>query len=161
MDTSSDRSDRCSSSAVGQSAGAGTAAPEPHATEIEIVLSPSRSLTYQYSARPRSQVLLRTVTALICLAFIAVPGLVAWGIESGLPVIRTLSFIPISFSIPYIFYVVYRLFTQGTQSPRGSGLGKKVRLSLSLAGEGRELAGWASGLTGLATIISLLIEFVH
>jgi hypothetical protein len=161
MNESQDPAVRGKSDADDQHAGMATATAEPDSTEMEIVLSPSKSLTYHYSAQLRSKALLRAVTALVCLAFIALPGLVAWGIESGLPIMRTLSFIPISFSVPYIFYLVYRLFTQGTQSPIGTGSGKKIRLSLSFAGERRALAGWASGLTGIATIISIIIELIH
>jgi hypothetical protein len=161
MNESQDPILRGTSRADDQPASATKATAEPDSTEIEIVFSPGRSLTYHYSAQPRSKVLLRAVTALACLAFIALPGLVAWGIGSGAPIMRTLSFIPIFFSVPYIFYLVYRLFTQGTQPPVGGASGKKMRLSLSFAGEGRVLAGWASGLTGIVAIISVLIEFIH
>jgi hypothetical protein len=161
MNESQDPALRGTSGVDDQPARTTTVSAEQDGSEIEIVLSPSRSLTYHYSEQPRSKVLLRTVTALVCLAFIALPGLVGWGIGSGTPIMRTLSFIPIFFSIPYIFYLVYRLFSQGTQPPVGSTRGKKMRLSLTFAGEGKALAGWASGLTGIVTIISLLIEFIH
>lgn len=161
MNESQDPMLRGTSGSDDQPASTAKATAEPDSTEIEIVFTPSRSWTYHYSAQPRSKVLLRTVTALVCLAFIALPGLIAWGIGSGAPIMRTLSFIPIFFSVPYIFYLLYRLFTQGTQPPVGGASGKKMRLSLSFAGEGRTLAGWAGGLTGIVTIISLLIDFIH
>ena len=144
-----------------QHAGTVTATELPDSTEMEIILSPGKSFTYHYSAQLRSKALLRSVTALVCLAFIALPGLIAWGIGSGLPIMRTLSFIPISLSVPYIFYLVYRLFTQGAQPPAGNGPSKKIRLSLSFAGERMALASWAGGLTGIVTIISLLIDIIH
>jgi hypothetical protein len=144
-----------------QESSTGAVSAEPAGTEIEVILSQRKRLTYHYSGQPRSRALLIVVSVLACLVFIALPGFLALAIGPSLPIVRALSVIPIALSVPYVFFVIYRLFIQGTQPSAGVESAKKVRLSLSFAGEGRQLAGWAGGLTGIVAVISAIIEFIH
>jgi hypothetical protein len=72
-----------------------------------------------------------------------------------------LSLIPVVLGIPYLFFVVYRLFIQGTNPSDEDGGPGEVHLNLSFRGEGKQLAGWAGGLAGLVTFISIIVEFLH
>jgi len=160
-ESSSSASSCTNSSSIGGQLTRSDIGEKPELTEIKIILSPSKSFTYHYSARPRSRVLLIVFSALSCLIFIASPSLISSAISIDSPVTRVLSFIPILLGIPYIFFVMYRLFIQGSHESKDASEPKKVHLSLNLAGEGKELAGWAGGLAGVATFISIIIEILH
>jgi len=38
---------------------------------------------------------------------------------------------------------------------------RKIKVNLSVVGEGKEIAGWASGLVGLVAIVSTILELIH
>jgi hypothetical protein len=148
-----------SSHADSQASGPG-AVEGPQETDIRIILS-SKDFTYHYSHRTRSRVILSVLSALACLIFVALPAIIASVIGADSPITRLLSFIPILIGIPYTFFVIYRLFIQGSSESKESGGPQKVDLILNLKGEGKELAGWAGGLAVIGTVISILIEFLH
>lgn len=136
------------------------AVESPKQTDIRVILS-SRDYTYRYSHRARSRAILALFSILACLAFVALPAIIASAIGAHSPITRLLSFIPLLIGIPYTFFVIYRLFIQGSSESREPGEPQKVDLILNLSGQGKELAGWAGFLAAIGTVISILIEFLH
>ena len=125
----------------------GTEAVEgPRETDIRIILS-SKDFTYHYSHRTRSRVLLAVFSALACLIFVALPAVIASVIGADSSITRLLTFISILIGIPYGFFVIYRIFIQGSSESKESGEPQKVDLILNLKGERKELAvgRWSCG----------------
>lgn len=131
------------------------------AAEIDIIISRRVQLTYSYSGRPRSRTLLVFASGLVCLVFIALPGVLEWAIRPTSLIVRSILFIPIALGIPYIFYLVYRLTIQASNASAGTSEAGKPKLRISFVPENKELAGWAGALAGIVAIISTIIEFIH
>jgi hypothetical protein len=94
-------------------------------------------------------------------AFVAVPALLSVAIGSHSSAIRILALVPIFVTIPYVFFVVYRLFTQGMKASREGNRKHTTRLVLSFAGESKELAGAAGVFATIATVIAIALEVIH
>jgi hypothetical protein len=131
------------------------------AAEIAIIISRRIQLTYRYSGRARSRTLLIFASALVCLVLIAVPGVLELVIKPDSLIVRSILFIPIALSIPYIFYLVYRLSIQASNASAGTSDSEKPKLRISFVPESKELAGWAGALAGIVTVVSTIIVFIH
>jgi hypothetical protein len=131
------------------------------AAEIDIIISRKVQLTYNYSGRARSRTLVVFTSGLVCLVFIALPGVLEWVIRPTSLIVRSILFIPIALGIPYIFYLVYRLSIQASNASAGTSEAEKPKLRISFVPENKELAGWAGALAGIVAIVSTIIEFIH
>jgi hypothetical protein len=131
------------------------------AAEIDIILTRKVRLTYHYSDRARSRTFLTLILGLTCLILIVLPGIFTWFIKPTSTIVSSIFFVPIALSLPYIFYLIYRLSIQGTQASAEASGTKVRKLQINLAREGKELAGWGGALAAIATAVSVIIEFIH
>ncbi len=82
------------------------------ATEIEVTFSKTKRRTYRYSDALRGRILLIVASVIICLAYIALPGLTAWAIGKSLGIGRIVSFAVIAAGIPYILPSLPAVFSR-------------------------------------------------